>query len=293
MTSAASADAAAIPSGLAGYLSSNPGKRATERYWLLYTPVWGAISAVVMLGGFATRWGDLECMIYGVVLAAGAVAGPLVLRAPEERELPIHRTAAFKMCLSVTGLAFGLNYSQTPFFWDVLHMHYGFGTQINIQNNPVFLYLVSVAYFSTYAALCGIAFRALRRFAEGRSRALAASAYVLAPMAMALLETVLNANPFMKSLFCYDDMSFMIWFGTLSYGVAFVYALPMWMAIDEVPGKAVSAASVVVFLLAALYADVITLDVLRYNVAPYFTEVVQGANGLRDFGTSCLEPIAP
>ncbi len=291
MSEAATADAAGSPTGFSAYLSSHPGKRATERYWLMYTPVWGAISAVVMLGGYATRWGDLECMIYGVVLAIGAVAGPLVLRAPEERELPIHRTAAFKMCLSVVGLAFGLNYSQTPFFWDVLHMHYGFGTDINIQNNPFFLYLVSVAYFSTYAALCGIAFRAIRRFAEGRSRLLAASAYVLAPMAMALLETVLNANPFMKSLFCYDDMQLMLWFGTLSYGVAFVFALPMWMAIDETPRELLPAGMVVVFLFAALYADVITLDVLRYNVAPHFTEVVEGANGLRDFGTSCLEPI--
>ena len=64
-----------------------------ERYWLLYTPVWGAISAVVMIGGFVERWGDLGCMIYGIALAAGAIAVPLVLRVPEERDEPIHRRA--------------------------------------------------------------------------------------------------------------------------------------------------------------------------------------------------------
>ncbi len=273
------------------FLATHPGKRATERFWLLYTPVWGAISAVVMLGGFAERWGDLECMIYGVGLALGAIAGPLVFRAAEDRAVPLHQSAAFKMVLSVTGLALGLNYSQTPFFWDVLHMHYGFGATITIQNNPVFLYFVSVAYFATYAVLCAMAFRALRAALEGRGPVQRASAYVVAPMAMALLETVLNANPFMKSLFCYDDMALMLWFGTLSYGVAFVFALPMWMAIDEAPGRSLRAPMVVVFLFAALYADVLTLDVLRYHVAPHFTTVVEGANGLRDFGTSCLEPI--
>jgi hypothetical protein len=287
--------AAAAPRalGLDRFLAEHPGKRATELFWLKYTPVWGAISAAVMLGGFAERWGDLECMIYGVGLGLGAMVGPLVFRAPEERGRPLRETAAFKMVVSVTGLAFGLNYSQTPFFWDVLHMHYGFGARITIQNNPVFLYFVSVAYFATYAVLCAMAFRALRAAFAGKSELLAASAYLVAPMSMALLETVLNANPFMKSLFCYDDMPFMLWFGTLAYGVAFVYALPMWMAIDEVPGKSVSAGAVVVFLFAALYADVLTLDALRYHVAPHFTTVVEGANGLRDFGTSCLEPIAP
>jgi hypothetical protein len=279
--------------GLGRYLSAHPGKRATERYWLLYTPIWGSVTAVLMLGGFLERWGDLPCLIYGVALAAGAIAGPLLIRVPEERGEPLQRRAGFKMALAVTGLAFALNYSQTPFFWDVLHMHYGFNTRINIQNNPLFLYFVTVAYFATYSVLCCVAFRALRRFAERRSRLIAAAAYLLAPLAMAFLETALNANPFTKSLYCYDDKAFMLWFGTLIYGLALALALPMWMAIDEVPGKRVQAFSVVVFLFAAVYADVLVLDFVRYHVAPHFTTVVRGANGLRDFGTSCLQPPAP
>jgi cycloeucalenol cycloisomerase len=277
--------------GLARYLSTNPGKRAAERYWLCYTPVWGGITAVLMIGGFVERWGDLACLAYGVALAAGAIAGPLLLRVPEEAAQPLHRRAGFKMALSVTGLAFLLNYSQTPFFWDVLHMHYGFGTTINIQNNPVFLYFVTVAYFSTYAVLCCMTFRALRHAGAGRSRArraLRMGAYLLAPLAMAFLETALNANPFTQRLFCYDDKAFALWFGTLAYGMAFVYALPIWMTIDETPGRRVRAASVVVLLFAAVYADVLTLDLLRYHVAPRFTTVATAANGLRDVGTSCL-----
>src|SRR5439155_26180917 len=103
MSNAAASSSAALSKaaglGLDRFLSSHPGKRAVERYWLLYTPVWGAISAVVMIGGFVERWGDLGCMIYGIALAAGAIAVPLVLRVPEERDEPIHRRAGFKMVL--------------------------------------------------------------------------------------------------------------------------------------------------------------------------------------------------
>jgi cycloeucalenol cycloisomerase len=277
---------------LSSLLAAHPGKRATERYWLWYTPVWGGLTAVLMLGGFVERWGDLGCMIYGIALALGALVGPLLIRVPEEAEAPLHRRAGFKMALSVAGLAFLLNYSQTPFFFDVLHMHFGFGTTINIQHNPVFLYFVTVAYFATYCVLCAMTFRAIRRFADGRSRLLGAAAYVIAPMAMAFLETVLNANPFTRSLFCYDDKWFALWFGTISYGMSFIFALPMWMAIDEVPATRVRARTVIVFLFAAVYADVLTLELIRHHVAPHFTTVVTGANGLRDFGTSCLQPIA-
>jgi hypothetical protein len=114
------------------------------------------------------------------------------------------------------------------------------------------------------------------------------SAYALAPLAMAFLETVLNANPWTRRLFCYDDMRLMLWFGTLSYGVAFVLVLPAWLGVDERRGARVSAWTVVAWTLAALYADLIVLDLLRHFVAPALTHVEPHARGLRDFGTSCL-----
>ena len=133
--------------------AAHPGKRAVERAWLLYTPVWAAVAGAVMLGGFAEAWGDVELMIFGVVLAAGAMVGPHWLAPESERAKPFIERVSTKMVLSVVAFSFFLNYSQTPFFYDVLHMHYGFDTQLNIRNNPFFLYLVTVAYFSTYCIL--------------------------------------------------------------------------------------------------------------------------------------------
>ena len=116
-------------------------------------------------------------------------------------------------------------------------------------------------------------------------------AYVIAPIAIAFLEGALNANPFTRTLFCYDDMRLVLTFGTLAYGMSFVFALPMWMAIDETPGRCVRASSVIVWLFAVVYAHMLTLDLMRYHVAPHVTTVLTGHNGLRDVGTSCLQPI--
>lgn len=269
--------------------SPHPGKRATERFWLAYTPVWGAAAGIVMVGGLAERWGDVELMVFSVLLALGSLLGPLVFRCAEERELPWQRTAGAKLGASVAGFALLLNYTQTPFFFDVLHMHYGFNTSWNIQQNPVQMYVLSIAYFTTYCALLNLSLRWVRSALAGKPRALVWAAIAMTPFAIAFLETALNANPFIPTLFCYDDMALTLSFGTFCYGLAFCVALPMWIAIDETPNRETPWLQVGVWLFAALYADLLLLDLLRAHVAPHLTDVVEGAQGLRDFDTSCLQ----
>lgn len=264
-------------------LAPHAPKAAVERYWLLYTPVWGAISAVVMVGGLARTWGDLELMAFGVLLAVGAL-GPLARPADPER--PWHQRTGPKLVASVVVLAFGLNWLQTPFFFDVLHMHYGFGATWVVDRNPLFLYLVTVAYFATYAALCTVAHRAIRRAAPEALRWLA---WLVAPLAMAFLETLLNANPWMTGLFCYDDLPLMLWFGTLVYAIPFALMLPLWMAIDEDRPDALPLLAVVLASAAVVVVDRALLEGIRHTLAPLVTTVVDDAPGLRDFATSCLE----
>jgi hypothetical protein len=279
--------------GLDRLLSTHPGKRVTERYWLGYTAVWGAVVGLVMLSGAGETWGDLELITMSVVLAAGALIGPIVTRPAAERDLPFHRCAAFKLGLSVTLFAFLLNYSQTPFFFEVLHMHYGFRTVVTIRNNPVALYILTIPYFATYCALCLVAYRWVRGVLGAAPRAVRFAGIAFTPFAVAFLETALNANPFTRRLFCYDDMSLVLWFGTFAYGTAFCLALPVWLYIDERPGVSVGIFGVTVAVLAAMYADFILLDVYRYHLAPHFTTVAYGAVGLRDYAGSCLAPPAP
>jgi hypothetical protein len=279
---------AAVRSWASVLLASHAGKRAVEKLWLANTLAWGAVCAVVMLGGFAEQWGDLQLLLLGLVVATPAALLPLFVRAPEERERPLRSTAGFKLSLSVVAFSVLLNYSQTPFFFDVLHAHFGFQSTLNIRNNPVFLYLMTIGYFSTYAVLLMMAYRATQHGLRGSPLWLRWLGAGFSCVAVAVLEAVLNANPFTRHLYCFDDVPFALWFGGLAYGLSFVLILPVWIGVDERPGERVPWARVLVFVAAAVYADTLALDFLRYHVAPHFTSVQTGAVGLGDVATSCL-----
>jgi hypothetical protein len=268
--------------------AEHPGKRAVERAWLAYTPIWGAAAGLVMLTGLAERWGDVELMAFGALLGLGALLAPYRTMPEEQRARPIWERSATRMSVAVVLLSFGLNYFQTPFFFDVLHMRYGFGVTWTIDRNPIFLYLLTIPYFATYSVLAQIALRAVRKYAARAPTLVRMTLVALVPFALALLETALNANPFMTSLFCYDELGLMLWFGTLSYGVSFVLALPTWLAIDERPGHETTIARVVALTLMVVALDTGVLAVVRTYVAPHLTTVVEHASG----GVGgCLEPI--
>jgi cycloeucalenol cycloisomerase len=257
--------------------AEHPAKRATERLWLLYTPVWGAVCGVVMLGGFAEHWGDAALLCLGIAVALPALLGPMLL---DRATIPFAERTGVKLSLSVTAFSLLLNYTQTPFFFDVLHAHFGFHSSWNIRNNPIFLYLMTIPYFATYSALLLGAHRLLRRSLAGT---------VAACFVIALLEALCNANPFTRHLYCFDDYSFALWFGSLAYGLAFVCILPVWLAIDEHPNVSLTLRYALVGVLAAVYADSLLLDVLRYHVAPQLTTVREGANGMDRSQPSCLD----
>lgn len=268
--------------------AAHPGKRAVEQRWLWYTLVWGSVCGVVMIGGFAERWGDLALLVLGLGVALPALLLPLGVRAPEERTRPLCDTAGFKLSLSVVVFSFALNYTQTPFFFDVLHAHFGFHATLHIRHNPLFLYLMTVAYFSTYCVLLMSAYRVSQHLLRAAPRALRWLGAAIACCLVAGLETLLNANPFTRHLYCFDDMPFALWFGSLVYGLSLLLILPVWMDIDEQAGARRPWLHVLAFTLAAVYADSLALDLLRHHVAPALTSVHTGAVGLGDVATSCL-----
>lgn len=272
----------------APWFASHPGKRRAEKLWLAYTPVWGLTCAIVMIGGFAERWGDLGLLTLGIAVALPAVLLPLGASSAEERLRPLHDRAGFKLALSVVAFSFMLNYTQTPFFFDVLHAHFGFHSTINIRNNPVFLYFMTVAYFSTYCVLLTMAQRGTQRALRAAPRTVRWLGVTASCVLVACLESVLNANPFTRRLYCFDDVPFALWFGSLAYGASFLCILPVWMRIDERPHERMPCWQVVAFVAAAVYADSLLLDLARYHVAPRFTTVQTGAVGLGDVTTSCL-----
>jgi len=277
------------PNGIR-FLSSNPGKRAAERFYLLYTLLWGSVSAAVMLTGAAESWGDAPLMIYGVGLWLPVLVVPLLWRAAEDRHKPFWKLYAFKMHACLFILAMAGSY-VTFYFYEVFHMHYGFRTSWNVNKVPVFLYFLTVAYFSTYFVLLFTGYRALRSLLPARAPRWAGGLMVV-PVALAVtyLESVTHATPFMKSLFCYDDLGFMLWFGNPAYSVWFIITVSLWFRIDEEPGDDTPWSYVLLSSLAAVALILVANEFIKWVVAPHFTTVIDGAPGLRDYAGSCLVP---
>ena len=277
------------------FFSENPGKRAAERWYLIYTPIWGALAGLVMVAGLGlhwsqTPWGDTAFLLFGVAIWLGVLLGGYFFRAPEDAGRPWYRLYHTKFQIWMFVFAFLGNYF-TEYFYEVLHMQYGFETRWNLNQVPVFLYPLTVAYFSTYGTLINL----FRRITESSlppatPRWLRRVAFLPACFVVAALETLLNANPWMRSLFCFDDMPFMLWFGTLLYGLWFVVTSPLWFGIDEERGTDTPLRQVWLTALAGFMLVIVVNEAVRNWVAPEFTVVQRGAIGLDNFGSSCLAP---
>jgi cycloeucalenol cycloisomerase len=272
------------------FMSENPGKRIVERFFLFYAPVWVSAAAAAALTGAAARWGDLELMIFGTALWLPVLLVPIFWRAPQDRKKPFWKLFGFKIHAWLFFLALSGNY-VTFYFYEVLHMHYGFRTSLNVNNVPLFITFLTVAYFSTYYVLLNTGYRFLRSVLPARSPSWARSLMVVpVSLAVALLETATHANPFMRSVFCYDDLPFMLSFGTVMYGAWFIIAVPFWFPIDENPGDDTPWGYVLLSFLAAFTLILACSELFKQVIAPYFTAVVDGAPGLRDYAGSCLAP---
>ncbi len=226
--------------------SRHLGKAAAERWYLLFTPIWGLLASLVMLGGAAEAWrdapwGDLAFMSFGAGLWFALLIGG-ILRAPaSEQQRSWWRRSHIKIQAFMLVFACLGNY-YTEYFYEILHMHYGFGTAWNLHNVPLFLYPLTAVYFTTYATLLNTGTRALRSLLPANARRRRALAYLPLCFVVAGLETLLNANPWIHGVFCYDDLSFALGFGTLMYGLWFVIMAPLWAWIDEEPGDDAPAA---------------------------------------------------
>ena len=272
------------------WFPADDGKAAVERAWLFFTPVWGLACAAVMITRLAEdKMGDFGLLAFGVANAIGAVvvAPWLALRnMPNAKQ---HLGTAVAMATGCVVLSFGLNFFQTPFFWDVLHMRYGFKVSDHwrIDRNPIFLYFLTVPYFATYTALCCGITRVVDAAMPRRTTSAPVYWAVLyvAPLATAFLETALNANPFSDKIFCYDDLSLALGFGSFCYAISFVAALPVWLHFggapeDPLPNGAPrrsvvdTAALAAARMFVAVMVDTVALAVIRRYVAPYFTTIV-------------------
>lgn len=220
-----------------GPVAAEMARRATERWYLLYTPLWVVAVALVLFSGAFARWDDRAYLLFGLALAVPVWLWPL----RPQRSLGIAQRHATKTAVYITVLSFLQNYFGTPFFSRCFGLEYRFPAHISLNGYPVFLSLMTVAYFATYFAVM----QAGLRFAErvlpelgpapwGRTLRRVLLTFVLA-CAMAYAETLTMATELLRGYFAYADKDRMLRFGSLCYGTLLFIAQLVYLRIDADP----------------------------------------------------------
>jgi len=214
-------------------LSSNPSKRWAELFLLAYSPFWIAAIGICEVTKVFAHWGDVGHLAFGLTMALPVWLIPLAWPGEADRGRPLHERHIVRLNFFLFVWTFLQVWFGSDLFFDVLGMEYHFPVTWTAHRTPVFLYFVTIAYFSTYYTVLQIAWRAFRtRFP---SAPLAVQIPVLAVLgyAVAFTETAGMATQMMHDYFRYRDKAFTLFFGSLCYGSIFVVSVPLVYRLDE------------------------------------------------------------
>ena len=219
-------------------LAADPAKRAMERFVLAWSVVWIAAVAALMLSRVFARWGDLGHMAIGVGLAAPLWIWPLVTPHPSERGRPVSDRHSTRFNLWVGLFAALQCYFGSELFFNLLGMQYHFPVTLILNRTPLFLYLMTVAYFSTYFVAMSMLWRGFSSLWPGASPVVRFAVRCLIGYSVAFAETWTMASEVLRDWFSYQDRSFALLVGSCCYGTLFVISLPRVLRLDEEPGRA-------------------------------------------------------
>lgn len=216
-------------------LSLSPSHRCVEKLYLSFSPVWMAIIAYCMLTHCFANWGDLGHLLLGLALSLPLWLLPLWRPSESERGVSFWRRHSTKSNLFVALMSFVQCYFGSAMFFEGLGMQYHFPTRWLLNGTPLFLYLVTVAYFSTYYALMRLGLRLFLKAVPSPSPALTWLVIAALSYSMAFGETFFMASPSLAAFFSYADRHKALLIGSLCYGTLFFISLPLYLRIDEDP----------------------------------------------------------
>lgn len=224
------------------WLSQNEGKAWTERWFLLYSPVWMAAMGLVMAFGLHRHLDDLGYTVLGLVLALPVLLVP-ALMSPENRDRPFHETYWFKANVYLLNFSVFGSYFGSEYFFDVLGMVYdypnldwtfdsalvGSGQQVV----PLIMYPTAFFYFMTYHASASVVLRRIRTSGLPGIGLLFPIVVFVVGYFWAWTETRLMANPMIEENFYYEKMDVMLAYGSAIYAIYFICSFPIYHLIDE------------------------------------------------------------
>ena len=220
-----------LPPATAGMAS----KRWGERFCLQYSGVWGGAFGAVVAFQLYEGWRRWEYLGFGVVVAAPALAYPLLRPGACDRGVAWHRRYIVKANAWVAIFSFIGNYWYTHYFYHVLKADYTMDAH-RLNDVPVAMYLYTHAYFMTYHVLTNMALRRVRATYEPGWASRVFEAVVTCALAYttAFMEALtISTFPYYR----FEDR-FSAWtLGSAFYGIYFIVSFPMHLRIDEDPRR--------------------------------------------------------
>ena len=108
-------------------------------------------------------------------------------------------------------------------------MEYHFPVTWIVNRTPLFLYPLTIVYFSTYYIVMSVLWRRV----QGAPAAVKWATLAALGYAVAFAETGGMANQWLRDYFSYKDKWFVLIWGSACYGSIFVWSLPFVFRIDE------------------------------------------------------------
>jgi cycloeucalenol cycloisomerase len=214
-------------------LSTNPSKRWAELFVLAYSPIWILTITLCEVTRVFARWNDVGHLAFGLALSLPIWLVPLAWPGAADRALPLAQRHIVRFNFFIFVWTFLQVWFGSDLFFDFLGMEYHFPVTWTAHRTPVFLYFVTIAYFSTYYVVMQIAWRAFRTRFPSAPRLVRLAVLIALGYTVAFAETSGMATSLMHDYFRYRDKSFTLLYGSLCYGTIFVVTLPLVYRLDE------------------------------------------------------------
>jgi cycloeucalenol cycloisomerase len=214
-------------------LAANPSKRFTEILALIYSPLWMGIIGAAQLFGFFRHWSDGQHLAFGAALALPMWLYPLGRPPVCDQGTPFALRHSTRFNVLIALFSFLQCYFGSSLFFGAFGMQYHFHTRWQVNGTPLFLYLVTIAYFSTYYVLLTVGWRAFRTRFPSASPLASLVVRALLSYAVAFGETAAMATERMHEFFSYRDPRWVMLYGSFCYGTVFFVSLPLFYDLDE------------------------------------------------------------